>query len=211
MIKIRTKAPKRRHTRLYQVAALAALVAATSPAVIASAHATKVSAHSSHATARFRQMAAPPGVLVRAQTFRTAPTGTAAQRSAAERALALSPRPGPNWPRAPRRAAVAHGTPPTLKLPAAGSLRPQAGGAATTFRNTVLPNVPAKSPVNEPSTSGAGKVVFATGNWYAGYSLNQGATWTYLNPFTIFGGGFCCDQVTTYDASHDRIYWLGQY
>lgn len=212
MIKIRI--PKRgrtRRTRLYQIAALVALVAATSPAVVASAHTSKVSANSSHATAQFRQMAAPPGVLVHAQTFKTAPIGTTAQRKAAERALALSPRPAPNWPRAPHRAAVAHGTPPTLKLPAAGAPRPLAGGAAKTFRNTVLPNIPAKSPVNEPSTSGSGKVVFATGNWYAGYSLNNGSTWTYLNPFTIFGSGFCCDQVTTYDASHNRIYWLGQY
>jgi len=33
----------------------------------------------------------------------------------------------------------------------------------------------------------------------------------FLNPFTIFGGGFCCDQVTLYEAGRDRQWWLLQY
>ncbi len=47
---------------------------------------------------------------------------------------------------------------------------------------------------------------------YAGYSSNNGTNWgVVLNPFSIFGSGFCCDQITVYDVSNDRLYWLLQY
>jgi hypothetical protein len=65
--------------------------------------------------------------------------------------------------------------------------------------------------VNEPSVSNNGKHWFVTGNWYAGYSHDKGNTWTFLNPFSLFGSGFCCDQVTVYDKTHNRVYWLLQY
>jgi hypothetical protein len=63
----------------------------------------------------------------------------------------------------------------------------------------------------EPSTGISGKNEFQTGNWYATYSYNSNVakpTWNYLNPYTIFGSGFCCDQVTVYDAEWDRQFWV---
>jgi hypothetical protein len=50
-----------------------------------------------------------------------------------------------------------------------------------------------------------------TGNWYAAYSKNLGTNWTFLNPFTLFGNGFCCDQVAIYDKTHDTVYWMLQF
>jgi hypothetical protein len=81
----------------------------------------------------------------------------------------------------------------------------------TSFRNTLLPAGGLKSAVDEPSTDVNGKNIFQTGNWYAARSLDNGSTWTYLNPFTLFGSGFCCDQVTVLDVSHNRQFWLLQF
>ncbi len=71
------------------------------------------------------------------------------------------------------------------------------------------------SSVNEPSGGAGGGVVFATVNWYAAYSTNNGASFNQLDPTTIFpnntNGGFCCDQIVQYAASVDRMIWLMQY
>lgn len=79
------------------------------------------------------------------------------------------------------------------------------------FRNTTVPTSGNTSTVGEPSTDQSGKNVFSTGNWHAEYSNNNGSAWSQLNPFTIFGSGFCCDQVTAYDAGRNRQYWMLQY
>ena len=80
------------------------------------------------------------------------------------------------------------------------------------FRNTRLPAGGVRSPVNEPSVSQAGRDIMAVGNWYSAYSHTPaGTSWTYLDPFSIFGSGFCCDQVVTYDVTHNREFWLLQY
>jgi hypothetical protein len=66
----------------------------------------------------------------------------------------------------------------------------------------------------EPSVAVNGDVVFYTGNWYAALSTNGGKTFSYVDPFTSFpeaGGGFCCDQVTTYIPQADLFVWLLQY
>jgi hypothetical protein len=81
----------------------------------------------------------------------------------------------------------------------------------TFYRYNVLPAGGLTSPVNEPSTTQSGQNIFATGNWFAGYSHNAGTSWTYLDPFTIFGSGFCCDQLTSYDVGHNTQFWLAQY
>jgi hypothetical protein len=61
----------------------------------------------------------------------------------------------------------------------------------------------------------AGNVVLASGNWYAIYSTDGGATFTSVDPTTIFpnsaDGGFCCDQVIQYAPSVDRFIWLMQF
>jgi hypothetical protein len=70
-----------------------------------------------------------------------------------------------------------------------------------------------RSGVSEPSTDAAGKMRFLTSNWQAARSADGGATWGYVNPFANYAGytNFCCDQVTVYDASHNRWFWLRQY
>ncbi len=82
------------------------------------------------------------------------------------------------------------------------------------YRNSRLSAGGQRSGVDEPSTVTSGKDGFATGNWYAAYThtgKNAAPTWSYLDPFSIFGSGFCCDQLTAYDPGHDRYFWLGQY
>ncbi len=58
-------------------------------------------------------------------------------------------------------------------------------------------------------------VVLLSGNFYVDYSLDNGNTFTTLDPTTVFPnnlvGGFCCDQVIQYVPSIDRFIWLMQY
>lgn len=70
------------------------------------------------------------------------------------------------------------------------------------------------STVGEPSTARAGDIAMYTGNWYAARSVNGGATWSHIDPFSYFppaDGGFCCDQTLIYDPSRDVFIWLLQY
>ncbi len=65
----------------------------------------------------------------------------------------------------------------------------------------------------EPSGASGGGVVFVTANWFAAFSTNNGATWTQLDPTTVFPAdavGFCCDQIVQYVPSIDRFVWLLQ-
>jgi len=74
--------------------------------------------------------------------------------------------------------------------------------------------VPPVSTVGEISVAENGQTVMLTGNWFAGFSLDGGATFTYRNPTTIFpqvDGGFCCDQVVEYIPQFDLFVWLMQY
>lgn len=71
------------------------------------------------------------------------------------------------------------------------------------------------STVNEPSVAVQGSHILMTGNWYAAFSADAGATFSYVNPATTFptipGQPFCCDQVALYDAQHDLMLWFLQY
>jgi hypothetical protein len=57
--------------------------------------------------------------------------------------------------------------------------------------------------------------ILLTGNWYAARSLDRGATWSPLDPYSYLEPGpptpFCCDQSVFYDARHDLMVWLLQY
>lgn len=75
----------------------------------------------------------------------------------------------------------------------------------------VAPPGAAFSPVGEPSGDNSGNNRFQTGNWYAAASFNRGATFNFVNPFTMFGSGFCCDQVVVYDPGRNAWFWLLQY
>lgn len=66
--------------------------------------------------------------------------------------------------------------------------------------------------VGEPSVAAAGSRLLVAGNWYATWSADAGATWTFVDPFTAFPadrGRFCCDQVVT--TAGRRWVWLLQY
>lgn len=66
----------------------------------------------------------------------------------------------------------------------------------------------------EPSVAENGTTVMTTGNFWMSLSEDGGATFTTVNPTTIFPqdyGGFCCDQVLTYVPHFDLFVWLLQY
>jgi hypothetical protein len=70
------------------------------------------------------------------------------------------------------------------------------------------------STVCEPTAAANDQQLFMTGNWFASSSVNGGANWTFVNPFTRFpasAGGFCCDQIVLYNAAHHIWIWLLQY
>lgn len=70
------------------------------------------------------------------------------------------------------------------------------------------------STVCEPTTAANERQLFMTGNWFASSSADAGASWSFVNPFTRFpasAGGFCCDQVVLYNATHRIWIWLLQY
>ena len=122
-------------------------------------------------------------------------------------------------------------SPPTNieSIPAAGAqfrLRPQADTDNLTYAvNTPYGNsIAAALQINppEPSVAKAGNVILVTGNLYGGLSTDGGKTFSSLDPRTIFpettgnppqliDGGICCDQMTLYAASVDRIVWLMQF
>lgn len=91
-----------------------------------------------------------------------------------------------------------------------GSFGIAATSTLQTSRSTVVP-VSTASGIPEPATDQNGRNIMQVGNWFAGYSANNGSTWSWFNPFTIFGGGFCCDQLTAYHPSSNRQFWLLQY
>ena len=87
----------------------------------------------------------------------------------------------------------------------------------TLLRNIALPKSATSgqtSTVGEPSLANNGAQIYYSGNWYAARSLDDGASWAYVNPFTTFpsaDGGFCCDQTLIYDPTRDITIWLLQY
>jgi len=91
------------------------------------------------------------------------------------------------------------------------------GGAGLDFQVWTDDPTVAPASTNAADVSGAkgGSVVLLSGNWYIDYSTDSGATFTTLDPTTIFpdtlAGGFCCDQVLQYAPTIDRFLWLLQY
>lgn len=66
----------------------------------------------------------------------------------------------------------------------------------------------------EPSVAAAGRLVMYAFNWSAGYSRDGGQTFTEMDPHTTFpsdNGGFCCDQVVTFDPESRTFIWVLQY
>jgi len=69
--------------------------------------------------------------------------------------------------------------------------------------------------IAEPSAATLeGGLVFVTGNTFASYSTNGGATYTKILPALYFpevNGGFCCDQVVQYNRPRHALFWVLQY
>lgn len=163
---------------------------------------------------------APAGTVVEAEFTDQPPALTKAERRALRRSLNESEGTGPEvGNQVPVEAPAGDGVPEA-------ALRTNAPEAASTFkifRDSIIPvaaiggKLSNAAPFQEPSTGANGKNVFHTANWYAARSTDNGSTWTFVNPFKIFGKhpvdkiGFCCDQVTLYDPIHNRQWWLLQY
>jgi hypothetical protein len=98
-----------------------------------------------------------------------------------------------------------------------GPRNSQADGSFDIFRNFTLgPTIKSNTSglTGEPAVANAGNVIFATGNWWAAVSGDNGRTWNYVNPYTTFPssyGGFCCDQRLVYDVSRNIFIWTLQY
>jgi hypothetical protein len=96
---------------------------------------------------------------------------------------------------------------------------PQAVGPAAVVqvhRNNIVTPGGSRSNVGEPSASKTlgGNTILHTGNWYAARSTDNGASWSYINPYTRFAAvdaGFCCDQFTILHAPENMVVWLLQY
>jgi hypothetical protein len=103
-----------------------------------------------------------------------------------------------------------NGTAPA-KAPAPG-----VGGSSVTIIQDTAGDRGAPGFPPDPSTSeaNAGGVVLSTSNTYLLYSVDDGKTFTQVNPTTILpsaDGGLCCDQVVIYDKGTDLFFWLLQY
>jgi len=107
-------------------------------------------------------------------------------------------------------------------LPPPATGRPRAAGeaglAVSIVQNRALTDLEtndATSTVGEPSLAVRGQEILLTGNWYASFSRDGGATFQYRNPETTFptipGRRFCCDQVAYYVPSHDLMVWFLQH
>lgn len=87
------------------------------------------------------------------------------------------------------------------------------------MRNTQLaPTAGSVSNVAEPSVGSQGNGIFETYNWYSSITTDNGATRSFVSPYTIFpnspsafAAGFCCDQRAIHSADRNLIFWFLQY
>jgi len=98
--------------------------------------------------------------------------------------------------------------PPGPAAPSDGS------NAVARFLHRVMPLSPttfglAVRMVAEPSVAIGGSVIWLTGNWFAARSADEGATWTYVNPYADFPT-FASDQDTVYDPQRHLFAWYRQ-
>jgi hypothetical protein len=148
-----------------------------------------------------------PSHKVTATLYAQPPRPNADQLATLQAGLANSHRSGPtNLP----RAANAAPTGPALLDPATANTIAAASDFLTatwhpSFAGGFL------SGVGEPSGDNSELQRFHTGNWYAALSNDRGGSWSYVDPFSLFGSGFCCDQVAVYDPGRNVWFWLLQY
>jgi hypothetical protein len=79
----------------------------------------------------------------------------------------------------------------------------------------VGPKDAAKNAADLSGADSEAGVVLLSGNWFCDYSTDGGATFTSVDPTTVFakwtGHTFCCDQIIIYVPSIDRFIWLMQH
>ena len=96
---------------------------------------------------------------------------------------------------------------------------PRAASDLLLKRDSILSGAPSgyTSSVAEPSVGGTGDAIFQSYNWYAARSADNGSTWGYVSPYTMFpatgsfSGAFCCDQRVTQATSRNLVIWSLQY
>src|SRR6266852_5713657 len=118
----------------------------------------------------------------------------------------------PPGPPVPVEPGAVQRSPALPSTPAPNAPPPVAPGDFTVFRTQdQSPFYPGgKVAVNEPSVGTAGRVVFVSSNYDAGYSTNGGKTFNFVNPNNFLpsmDGGFCCDQTVIYDKVRDIFAW----
>jgi hypothetical protein len=153
----------------------------------------------------------PAGVIVRATELTKPPV----EPPAPDHALASLPGP---VEKLSRPALLASDAGPSL-VAKTDIVSPLALSDLRVKRDTVLNGAPATftSAVADPSVGSIGQAIFQTYNWYAARSLDNGATWSYVDPYTTFptignfSGGFCCNQRVTQDPARDLMIWSLQY
>lgn len=124
--------------------------------------------------------------------------------------------------------------PPAAPGPERGPMAPQVdatkpldlnqGGAEIRFPTDVAPGTPGVGPTPDMSGATNEEIVLLSGNWFASLSTDGGASFTTLDPTTIFpsapvfdgagnplDNGFCCDQVIHYVREFDRFIWFMQF
>src|SRR5262249_8893181 len=163
-----------------------------------------------------------PGQRIPFKAQRERPQLTPEQKRLREEMLGRTHLPGPPIPeaRAPQRPAAPPTASPTEVLPIRGAPavapRPQAqpadDGTFTIFVFTAQDPYPGTdtAPVAEPHAATNGPIVFYSANWFASFSTDGGASFTFVNPYTQFDpldGGFCCDQTVIYDPTRDLMIW----
>lgn len=158
----------------------------------------------------------PAGTRVTADWQAKPPTRTPQELRRLEAAEARTNRPGPAVTQADTSGSKAFGpqAPDFSSANGRSSILAGPPNQLNRFRDTIVPpsgiaggnaNV---SNTQEPSIGANGKYNFQAGNWYATRSVNNGASWQFLDPYVTFGPNFCCDQVVLYEPSRNLMFWL---
>ena len=161
-----------------------------------------------------------PHPLIHNPTLKTPPVITPQIRQAMQRCAdhPLWPTPEPVDPSVPLDK-IAPLSPASIPRELPQNQNDKDPGTFRFFLNTSLPDASTAdftSSIDEPSVGVNRNAVFYTGNWFASVSGDGGQTFTFVNPFDNFpadgtpdpvNGGFCCDQSTYYDESHNALFW----
>lgn len=154
-----------------------------------------------------------PAGVTRPQYLASPPGLSAAQVQRLSAITELTHRAGPPLPSAGEPVAGPEpGTETEAGRAALPSLvEPMAAGDLVKFRavalHSIIPAGNRSTNVDEMSVDGAGKFLFATGNWWAARSTDGGKTFTFIDPYADLPD-FCCDQVVWYDQARNLYLWL---